>query len=64
MKILFHNYSNSTSTEPIYLYNALQKCGVESFIWADPNMSAYDVFDTTKPDVFVTHFKTFSALRC
>jgi len=60
MKILFHNYSSSTSTEPLYLHNALQKCGVESVIWGDPNMSAYDVFDTTKPDVFVTHFKTFS----
>ena len=53
MKILFHNYSSSTSTEPLYLHNALQKCGVESVIWGDPNMSAYDVFDTTKPDVFV-----------
>lgn len=60
MKILFHNYASSTSTEPLYLHNALQKCGVESFIWGDPSMSAYDVFDTTKPDVFVTHFKTFS----
>jgi hypothetical protein len=60
MKILFHNYSSSTSTEPLYLHNALQKCGVESVIWGDPNTSAYDVFDTTKPDVFVTHFKTFS----
>ena len=59
MKILFHNYSSSTSTEPLYLHNALEKCGVESVLWSDSNASAYDVFDTTKPDVFVTHFRTF-----
>jgi hypothetical protein len=60
MKILFHNYSTSTSTEPLYLHNALSKCGIESAIWADPSMSAYDVFDVNKPDLFVTHFKTLT----
>ena len=59
MTMLFHNYSSSTSTEPLYLHNALEKCGVESVLWSDSNASAYDVFDTTKPDVFVTHFRTF-----
>lgn len=60
MKILFHNYTNSLSTEPLYLFHALQQAGVESSMWSDQRVSAYDAFDSQKPDVFVTHFKTFT----
>lgn len=60
MKILFHNYSNSKSTEPIYLHNALLQAGVESSMWDSQRVSAYDAFDSTKPDVFVTHYTTFT----
>jgi len=55
MKILIHNYSNELSSEPSYLYHALARCGVETYVWADPTVSAFDVFDTVKPDVFITH---------
>jgi hypothetical protein len=60
MKILFHNYSNQLSTEPLYLHNALLKCDINSSIWSNPKASAYDVFDTIVPDVFVTHFQTLT----
>lgn len=60
MKILFHNYTHSLSTEPLYLHNALVKAGVDSILWANKSVSAYDMFDTHKPDIFVTHFQVFS----
>lgn len=60
MKILFHNYANSLSSEPLYLHTALFKCGVDSQLWSDNNVSAYDVFDIAKPDIFVTHFRMFT----
>lgn len=58
MKILFHNYSNKISTEPLYLHYALKQAQVESEIWANSEISAYDMFDSYKPDVFVTNFQT------
>lgn len=60
MKILFHNYTNSLSTEPLYLHNALVKSGINSVLWSNKQISAYDMFDTHKPDVFVTHFQVFT----
>jgi hypothetical protein len=60
MKILLHNYSSELSSEPAYLYHALNQCGVNVGIWADPNMSAFDVFDLFSPDVFVTHVENLS----
>lgn len=60
MKILYHNYANQLSTEPIYMHNAFTRCGIQSVLWSNRQTSAYDVFDTHKPDVFVTHFQTFT----
>lgn len=60
MKILFHNYTNSLSTEPMYLNTALLNCGINSELWANNDISAFDVFDRVKPDVFVTHFTTLT----
>lgn len=60
MKILFHNYSSALSTEPLYLHNAFSKAGINSVLWSNKSVSTYDMFDTHKPDVFVTHFQVFS----
>ena len=60
MKILYHNYSNFLSTEPMYMHNAFTRCGIDSVFWNSNQTSAYDMFDLNKPDVFVTHFKTFT----
>lgn len=55
MRILFHNYSNELTTEPLYLSNAMRQCGLDVTLWVDPSISAYDAFDMNKPDVFITH---------
>ena len=60
MKILYHNYSNFLSTEPMYMHNTFTRCGIESVFWNSSKTSAYDTFDLNKPDVFVTHFRTFT----
>lgn len=56
MRFLIHNYSSPVSSEPLYLYQALQHAGIEVQLWADPNMSAYDAFDRVQPDVFVSSY--------
>ena len=57
MKILVQNYTSSLSTEAMYIQRCLTEVGEESFLWSDPNASAFDTFDFTQPDLFITHFK-------
>jgi len=57
MKTLVQNYSSNLSTEPMYINKCLLECGLESHLWADPNMSTFDVFDSIKPDIFISHYK-------
>ena len=57
MKTLFQNYSSTLSTESMYFQRCLTEVGKESFMWNDPNQSAFDTFDFVKPDVFITHFR-------
>lgn len=57
MRILFHNYSTTTSTESRYLTAAMQNCGLQADLWVDPNVSAYDMLDSFKPDVLISHYK-------
>ena len=56
MKILIHNYSSEISTEPFYLAQALANMGYETRIWNN-EVSAFDIFDTFDPDVFITHYQ-------
>lgn len=57
MRVLVQNYATSSSTEPLYIHETLNALdGVESHLWQDNNVSVYDMFDITKPDVFITHF--------
>lgn len=56
MKILIQNYSSHYTTEPFYLTECLKRVGVDSHLWADGNVPAFDMFDTIAPDVFVGHF--------
>lgn len=60
MRILFHNYSNEVTTEPLYLYQAMKQSGLDAHIWADRRMSAFDVFDRVQPNVFVSHFRNIT----
>lgn len=56
MKCLIQNYSTRLSTEAMYFHTSLKHAGCESNLWADASISAYDIFDSFKPDVFICHF--------
>jgi|TARA_B100000085_G_scaffold273530_1_gene289108 hypothetical protein len=56
MKILIQNYSSHYTTEPFYLTECLRRAGIDSHLWADANVPAFDMFDTIAPDVFLGHF--------
>ena len=56
MKLLIQNYSSSFTTEPFYLMECFKRVGVDAHLWADNNISAFDMFDTVQPDVFIGHF--------
>jgi hypothetical protein len=60
MRILFHNYSNEVTTEPLYLFQAFKQSGLDAHIWADRRVSAFDVFDTVQPNVFVSHYRNIT----
>jgi hypothetical protein len=56
MKFIICNYASRTQTEPYYLnmtFNMLDGC--KSTLWNPKEVSAYDIFDTIKPDVFISH---------
>ena len=57
MKILFDNYVTLTSSEASYMNGVLNQAGVNSLFWSDKRISAFDILDSTKPDVFITHYR-------
>lgn len=57
MKTLIQNYTSALSTEPMYINRCLTETGFESVLWTEPNISAFDAFDYTKPDLFIGHYK-------
>ena len=57
MKTLIQNYSSGLSTEAMYFNQCLREGGLESHIWADGQISAFDIFDAVKPDIFISHYK-------
>lgn len=59
MKLLIQNYSNSCSSQPMYLNECLSRVGADSSIWNmnDP-VSVYDKLDSERPDVILTSFQT------
>lgn len=56
MKTLIQNYTSSISTEPMYIERCLLECGQEAQLWANPGLSAFDAFDSSNPDLFITHY--------
>lgn len=55
MKFLISDYSSDHSTEPLYLNTIFNAIGCTSTI-SPYNLSAFDAFDLTNPDVFITHY--------
>lgn len=57
MRLLIQNYASPMSTESMYFYRCLTNVGVEAALWADPKISAFDAFDSVKPNIFISHWK-------
>jgi len=56
MKFLISNYSTSTQSECMYINTALNLLSTcKSTIWDNKTISAYDIFDLTSPDFYITH---------
>lgn len=55
MKFLISDYSSEHSTEPLYLNTIFNSIGCASTV-CPQNLSAFDAFDLTNPDIFLTHF--------
>jgi hypothetical protein len=60
MRTLVYDYSSSMSTEPSYIVNCIKSAGGEAELWTNRAISAYDMFDSYKPDVFICHFTNIS----
>jgi hypothetical protein len=56
MRILIQNYSSPFTTEPFYFMECFKRVGIDAHLWADNNISAFDMLDTVQPDVFIGHF--------
>jgi hypothetical protein len=56
MKALIQNYSSPFTTEPFYFMECLKRVGFDAHLWVDNNISAFDMFDTISPDIFIGHF--------
>lgn len=57
MKILFDNYVTLTSSEASYMNGVLSQAGIQSMFWSDKRISTFDMLDSAKPDVLVTHYR-------
>lgn len=56
MNILIDNFITQVSTQSLYFYHELKKnTNIETYYWPSKNISTYDIFDDTKPDLFISH---------
>lgn len=60
MKFLLDNFSDSNSTQSLYLNKHLNDIGYASEIRIDPYQSLYDALDIYSPDVYISSIPTFS----
>jgi len=60
MITLVHNYTSNVSTEALYFQKCISEAGGTAHLWADPSVSTFDIFDSVKPDVFISHFSKFT----
>ena len=56
MRTLIQNYTSAISTEAMYIERCLLESGEQAQLWANPELSAFDAFDTVNPDLFITHY--------
>jgi hypothetical protein len=60
MKFLLDNFSDSHSTQSLYLNKHLNDIGYVSNIRMDPHQSLYDALDIYSPDIYISSIPTFS----
>ena len=60
MKIAIENFSTTEDTQCLYLSNAFNSIGHESIIFDQTKTSIYDIFDSYKPEIYITHAFRFS----
>jgi hypothetical protein len=59
MKFIISDYSSYNQTEPLYFDRTLNLLdGCSSTLWNGSNISAYDIFDLVKPNIWITHIKS------
>lgn len=59
MKVLISDYSSNNTTEPLYLNTIFNTIGCESTLWPK-NISTFDMFDMTQPNLHITHHSMLS----
>ena len=57
MRTLIHNYASPITTEPMYLAKSLEIVGTPVSLWNSQTVSAFDMFDSFQPDIFIGHFR-------
>lgn len=60
MKFLIENYSTPDSTQPLYFNKHLNETSEHRSILRQNNASIFDIFDTIRPDVYISSFNTLS----
>jgi hypothetical protein len=59
MKLVITDYSSYNQTEPSYFNTSLNLIdGCSSTLWNTSQISAYDIFDMVKPNIWITHIKS------
>jgi hypothetical protein len=61
MKFLISNYITNTQSECMYINTALNLLGsCKATVWNEKEISAYDIFDLTSPDFYLTHLSNIN----
>ena len=62
MKVLLQNYTTVNSTEPLYITEAVNSIdGCDAGLWNMNQASAFDMFDTFQPELFIAHAGALTA---
>jgi len=60
MKFLLENYSDESTTEPLYFTECLNRVGCEAVLWNPGQASMFDMYDAASPDVMVANLSSIT----
>lgn len=55
MKFAIENFATPDETQALYLTNTLKDMGHETILFDQSKQSIYDILDTHKPDIYISH---------